>query len=120
MSDDEKLDVVQMIETGKYEKSDKAKKPSNNPAGFNKEARETKAQIKAIVADMYDPTTVPEFTIDLLIEYIQANAENYVSMLRNTLADRSTLLTEENRPLIADAIERYVIQKIIEVKELVV
>lgn len=120
MSDDEKLDVVQMIETGKYEKPEKVKKPSNNPAGFNKEARENKAQIEAIVADMYDPTTVPEFTIDLLIEDIQANAENYVSMLRNTLADRSTLLTEENRPLIADAIERYVIQKIIEVKELVV
>ena len=119
MSDDEKLDVVEMIETGKYEKLGKAKKPSNNPAGFNKEARENKAQIEAIVADMYDLTTVPEFTIDLLIEDIQANAENYVSMLRNTLTDRSTLLTEENRPLIADAIERYVIQKIMKVKELV-
>lgn len=119
MSDDEKLDVVEMIETGKYEKIGKAKKPSNNPAGFNKEARENKAQIEAIVADMYDPTTVPKFTIDLLIEDIQANAENYVSMLRNTLTDRSTLLTEENRPLIADAIERYVIQKIMKVKELV-
>ena len=119
MSDDEKLDVVQMIETGKYEKPEKVKKLSNNPAGFNKEARENKAQIEAIVADMYDPTTVPEFTIDLLIEDIQANAENYVSMLRNTLTDRSTLLTEENRPLIADAIERYVIQKIMKVKELV-
>lgn len=119
MNDDEKLDVVQMIEDGKYEKLDKAKKPSNNPAGFNKKARETKAQIESIVADMYDPSTVPEFTIDLLIEDIQANAENYVSMLRNTLTDRSTLLTEKNRPLIADAIERYVIQKIMKVKELV-
>lgn len=119
MSDDEKLDVMQMIETGKYEKSGKAKKPSNNPAGFNKEARENKAQIEAIVADMYNPTTVPEFTLDFLIEDIQANAANYVQMLRNTLVDRSYLLTEENRPAVADAIEKYVINEIKKIKELV-
>lgn len=119
MTYDEKLDVVQMIEAGKYERMDKAQRPSNNPAGFNREARKVKSEIEAIVNDMYDPTTVPEYTIEFLLEDIQLNASNYVQVLRNTLTERSTLLTDENRPLIADAIERYVIEEIKKVKELV-
>ena len=78
-----------------------------------------KSEIEAIVNDMYDPTTVPEYTIEFLLEDIQLNAANYVQVLRNTLTERSTLLTDENRPLIADAIERYVIEEIKKVKELV-
>lgn len=113
MEEEEKQKIVEMVSSGQY------KKPSRNPAGFNREARKTKAEIEAIVNDMYDPSTVPEYTVDFLLEDIQLNAENYVQMLRNTLMERSTLLTDESRPLIADAIERYVIEEIKKVKELV-
>lgn len=114
MSDDEKLDVVQMIEAGKYEKP-----KSNNPRGWTKADRESRALTESIVSELYDPTSVPEFTVDLLIEDIQLNAESYVQMLRNTLVDRSNLLTEKNKPIIAEAIERFVISEIKKVKELV-
>lgn len=114
MEDAEKQSVIEMITEGQY------KKPSGNPAGFNKEARANKAKIEAIVTDMYDPKTVPDFTLDFLIEDIQINAANYIQMLRNTLVDRSTLLTEENRPAVAEAIDKYVIAEIMKVKELVV
>lgn len=98
-------------------------KPENiNPEkrrGWTKADREDRAKLEAIVADMYDPSTVPEFTLDLLIDDIQLNAQNYVDLLRNTLKDRSTLLTDENKPKIAEAIQKYVIDELLKVKELV-
>lgn len=98
-------------------------KPENiNPEkrrGWTKADRADRAQTEAIVRDMYDPSTVPEFTIDLLIDDIQINAKIYVDLLRNTLTDRSTLLTAENKPKIAEAITEHVIKEIEKVRALV-
>ena len=94
-------------------------KPKRKVKGWTKEDRASRALTEAIVADMLDPTTVPEFTLDFLIEDIQVNGKNYVDMLRSTLTDRSNLLTQENKPKIAEAIEQYVIAEIKKVKELV-
>lgn len=80
------------------------------------EDKERMAKIESIVKDMYDPSTAPEFTIDLLIEDIDLNAEIYVQLLENTLADRKSLLTDENKPRIAEAIDR-VVEKIMKVRE---
>lgn len=80
------------------------------------EDKERMAKIEAIVKDMYDPSTAPEFTIDLLIEDIDLNAEIYVQLLENTLADRKNLVTDENKPRIAEAIDR-VVEKIMKVRE---
>lgn len=96
----------------------KERKQSTNPRGYTKEDRESNAQTKAIIADMYDASNVPEFTIDFLLEDIDANGMEYVSLLRNTLIDRSTLLTDENKPAVADAIDK-IINEIKKVKELV-
>ena len=74
--------------------------------------------IKNIVEDMYNPDSTPEFTIDLLVEDIQANGENYIDLLRNTLTDRSTLLTTENKPRVAAEIQ-HIIDKIYKLKELI-
>ena len=106
--------AAQEIVTGSFEK-----KSSGNPKGFTKEQREQKAKIAAVVADMYDPTTVKEFTVDDLVNDIRINAEAYVNLLRNTLADRNALLTEENRPIVADAITKYVMNEIEKVRDLV-
>lgn len=83
-----------------------------------RETKESQDVTKAIIADMSDLSTLPEFTIDYLLEDIDANGMEYVSLLRNTLIDRSTLLTEENRPSIAEAIDK-IITEIQKVKELV-
>ena len=97
----------------------KERKPSSNPQGFTKEQREQKAKIAAVVADMYDPTTAKEFTVDDLVNDIRINAEAYVNLLRNTLADRNVLLTAENRPIVAEAITKYVMNEIEKVRDLV-
>ena len=97
----------------------KEHKPSSNPKGFTREQREQKAKIAAVVADMYDPATAKEFTVDDLINDIRINAEAYVNLLRNTLADRNALLTAENRPIVAEAITRYVMNEIEKVRDLV-
>ena len=73
-------------------------------------------KIEAIVADMYDPTTAPEFTIDLLIDDIEVNAEIYVELLANTLKDRQALVTGENKPRIVAAINK-VVENILKVRD---
>ena len=80
------------------------------------EEKQDLKEIQAIVDDMCDPTTTPEFTIDLLIEDIEVNADVYVQLLRNTLTDRSNLVTDENKPRIAAAIDK-VVENIMKVRE---
>ena len=94
------------------------RKQNSNPRGYTKEDRSEREKTKAIAADMYDVSSVPEFTLDFLLEDIDANGMEYVSLLRSTLIDRSTLLTEENKPSVANAIEK-IINEIQKVKELV-
>lgn len=89
-----------------------------NQSARSMEERDNEKLVKGIVADMYNPDSVPEFTIDFLIEDIQANGENYIDLLRNTLTDRSTLLTKENKPRVAAEIQN-IIDKIYKLKELV-
>lgn len=114
MEPEEKDEIISMIASGKYEKP-----KGEKPRGWTKADRASRALTEAIVAEMCDTEHMPEFTLELLIEDIQLNGETYVQLLRNTLVDRSNLLTEENKPIIAEAIEKYVISKIKEVKELV-
>lgn len=80
------------------------------------EDRERMARIEAIVKDMYDPTTAPEFTIDLLVEDIELNGQTYVELLDNTLKDRSNLVTDENKPRIVAAINE-VVENILKVRD---
>lgn len=96
----------------------KEKKPSNNPIGWTRADREERAKTEAIIADMLDPSTVPKFTLDLLIDDIRLNAEQYINTLRNTLTDRNELLTPENRPVIFDSIGTFVINEIEKVRNL--
>jgi hypothetical protein len=66
------------------------------------------AEIEAIMRDMRDPTTTPEFTIDFLIDDIELNGQTYVELLANTIVDRKNLATDENKPLIVAAINKVV------------
>lgn len=83
----------------------------------SEEDRQRIKDIEAIVADMYDPTTAPEFTIDFLIEDIEANANIYIELLKNTFIDRANLITEENKPRIIAAIDN-IISEIEKVREM--
>ena len=88
--------------------------------GWTKKDREIRSLTEKIVADMYNPDSVPEFTLEMFIEEIQSNSKHYIDLLRSILSERSTLLTKENRPIVADTIENDVIKEIIKIKELIV
>jgi len=85
------------------------KKPERKPRKpKTEEEKRDMAEIEAIMRDMRDPTTTPEFTIDFLIEDIELNGQTYVELLANTIADRKNLATDENKPRIVAAIDKVV------------
>lgn len=87
------------------------------PRGFTAEDRASRKETDAIVAEMYDVNNVPEYTLDMLVGIIQANAEEYVGVFRRLLSDHKDLLTPENIPIVEEAIDNYLINEILKVKE---
>lgn len=98
--------------------SGEIKKPHPKPHKQSQEEQDKAALISKIVADMANPESTPKFTIDFLVEDIQANGAIYIDLLRNSLTERSTLLTKENKPRVAAEIQS-IIDKIKKIKELV-
>ena len=80
------------------------------PRGGTKEQRKTYEEIAEIERDMYDRSTVPEFTIDHLTDDIQLSAELFSGTIRQTLKELGFILTEENKFVVIDAIERFIIK----------
>jgi len=89
------------------------------PHGYTKEDRIDRAKTEAVIADMIDTSNVREMTVEMLVDDIVLNAEEYVRSLRNVLTDHSTLLTDESRPIIAEAIQKHILDKIIFLKGVV-
>lgn len=87
------------------------------PRGFTAEDRASRRETDAIVAEMYDTENVPEYTVEMLIGIIKANAEEYVGVFRRLLSDHRDLLTDANRPTVEEAIDTYLIKEILKVKE---
>ena len=102
--------VAQDILTGDIKKD----RPKREKPG-----KEDLAAIDKIVTEMYDASHVVEYTLDMLVEDIQINGKMVVDMLRGILTSHSTLLIAENKPLVGEAIEKYFIEEIKKVKELV-
>lgn len=88
--------------------------------GFTKADRELRESVNRIVADMYDASTVPEYTAEDLVIDIQNNAKEFVSTIRSILQERSTVLTDEARPLVAEAITRELIDEFTKVRDILV
>ena len=80
------------------------------PRGGTKEQRKAYEEIAAIERDMYDRSTVPEFTIDHLADDIRLSAEVFSGTIRQTLKELSYILTEENKAVVIDAIDRFIIK----------
>lgn len=93
------------------------KKPERKPRKpKTDEEKRDMAEIEAIMRDMRDPNTTPEFTIDFLIEDIELNGQTYVELLASTIEERSNLATDENKPLIVAAINK-VVEGILKVRD---
>lgn len=111
MTDEEVKDTAEKILRGE-------KPPKNNAFRRTKEKVEERAATNAVIEDMYNTDTVPEYTLEFLLEEISVNADAYISTLRNTLMDRHELLTPENRPAIAETIQNNIINQIEKVRDL--
>lgn len=93
-------------------------KQEHKPRGWTKADREERTKLETIATDMYDRSTVPEYTVENLVDDIQLCAEGFVQQIKNTLKDRSTVLTNENKTIVADAIDLYIIKEIEKVRNL--
>ena len=80
------------------------------PRGGTKEQRKAYEEIAEIERDMYDRSTVAEFTIDHLADDIRLSAEVFFGTIRQTLKERSYVLTEENKAVVIDVIDRCIIK----------
>jgi len=89
----------------------------SNRAGWSKGDREIAERTNRIIEMQTNGESDYTITIEDLLKLIEADGEDYVSSLKNTLVVRSTILVGENRAMAADAIET-IIKKIISVKEL--
>lgn len=87
--------------------------------GYTKEDRKNRAETEAIVAEMFDTSSIKEMTVERLVDDITLNAAEYIRVLKNTLLDHSTLLTPENKPIIANAIQTHIIDEILKLKGIV-
>jgi cupin superfamily acireductone dioxygenase involved in methionine salvage len=83
-----------------------------------KEDREVRNQVKVAIESLYDTENCPEYTADDLAEDIRMNAEQFVQIVRNILTERSTVLTEESRPMIARVITDSLITEFTKVRDL--
>lgn len=89
------------------------------PKGYTSEDRKSRAETEAIVAEMFDTSSIKEMTVERLVDDITLNAAEYIRVLKNTLVDHSTLLTHENKPIIANAIQTNIIDEILKLKGIV-
>ena len=80
------------------------------PRGGTKEQRKAYEEIAEIERDMYDRSAVPEFTIDHLADDIRLSAELFSGTIRHTLTELNYVLTEENKDVVIDTIERFIIK----------
>ena len=80
------------------------------PRGGTKEQRKAYEEIAEIERDMYDRSTVPEYNIDLLADDIRLSAEVFSGTIRQTLTELRFVLTEENKSVVIDVIDRFIIK----------
>ena len=79
--------------------------------GRTRAEKKNYAKIEAIERDMYDRSTVPEYTVDCLTDDISLYADSFVQELRNTIKDRRSVITAENLAVVIQAIETTVIDE---------
>ena len=113
-SSDEVKDFAESIISGEIKEK---RKPKPKPVGNTKEMRERMKLADEVIAEMYSPE-IKEFTIEMLESDIELNGMEYVSVLRNTLADHGTMLVGDNRERVGKKIDS-IIEEIQKIRRLV-
>lgn len=94
------------------------KKAPTRP-GRSKEYRALREAIAKTAAEMYDPTSCPEYGIPELVSEIQVNAEAYIRQIRRTAEIRKDVISEsrESKKAFIDALSNFVVAEIIKIME---
>ena len=106
-------------EEAETEKPKKRKYNTQNlvPGGFNKEELERRAQIANAAQALYDTGTDSQYTLDALVQDIEANGNAACSVLKALLKPWNHLFeTEEDKMEVSKAINDYYWKNIIQVK----
>lgn len=93
----------------------KIKKPSGNPNGYSREKRESR-ELTRRVLDFTHNAPIPEYTLDMLVNEIKLDADNYFSSLNFRLSSNAALISGENASMIGKLIDDYVICGIEEIR----
>lgn len=118
LKDDEEVkSAIEEIRNPKPKTISNPNLPKKERSKKSEEDREIEDRVSKILEMQKDNTRDASVTIDDLLRMVEADGEDYVSSLRNTLVVRSTLLVGENREKVANVISE-IIEKISKVKEL--
>ena len=118
LKDDEEVkSAIEEIRNPKPKTISNPNLPKKERSKKSEEDREIEDRVSKILEMQKDNTRDASVTIDDLLKMVEADGEDYVSSLRNTLVVRSTLLVGENREKVANVISE-IIEKISKVKEL--
>lgn len=98
---------------------DAPEKKNPTRPGRSKEYRALREAIAKTAAEMYDPTSCPEYGIPELVSEIQVNAEAYIRQIRRTAEIRKDVISEsgESKKAFIDALSNFVVAEIIKIME---
>ena len=82
---------------------------------YSHKKQDDDALIGEIVEEMYSDETKP-YTSEMLVNEVAANSENYVSLLRNMIEDRSELLDAETKRVLRETVDN-IISNIVQIQE---
>lgn len=117
MQPEEQAAFIEAVETGtaKERPKPKPRRSPNSDKGYTKEDRELSKKVSGVVDGLFSDEG-KTYTLDLLIEDLEVNGENYTRLLQNTITDHPELITEWNKPVIVETMQT-IIDKITKVKE---
>ena len=90
-------------------------KRSNNPRGWTREDRENRELTQKIL-EFTHSAEIPEYTLDMLIEDMKLDADNFFSVLRNRIAMNTELVNGDETHMIGKMIDDYIVSGVTEIR----
>lgn len=91
------------------------KKPSNNPRGWTKEDRASRELTQKIL-EFTHSDEIPEYTLEMLVEDMKLDADNFFSVLRNRITMNAELVNNDQTHIIGNMIDDYIVSGVTEIR----
>lgn len=103
----EQQEVINIIAKGDDVKKEVGKviKQSNKQRGWTKEDRANRAETIDIYSKMRCSSATPMYTVDMLIQEIQTNGENFLHMMQGIIQEHIDIVNDDNRINVGKALE---------------